>query len=60
MLTYRQFAQEQISEILIENSRIFIEKHTFENVVCGAAAIMSRPQCTKEASVAFVSLYLQG
>ena len=30
-----------------QNSNIFIEENTFENVVCEKAAILSRPQCVK-------------
>ena len=33
----------KFSEILIENSYIFIQENTFENVVCEMAAILSRP-----------------
>ena len=29
------------------NSNIFIQEHTFENVVCEMACILSRPQCVK-------------
>ena len=31
------------SEILIENSNIFIQENAFESVVCEVAAILSRP-----------------
>ena len=33
------------SEILIQNSKSFIQENAFESVVCEMAAILSRPQC---------------
>ena len=30
------------------NSHIFIQENTFETVVCGMAAILSRPHCVKK------------
>ena len=37
------------SEVLIENSYIFIDENAFENVVWKMAAILSRPQCVNSA-----------
>ena len=35
------------SEILKQNSHIFIQENAFENIVCEMAAILSRPQSIK-------------
>ena len=35
------------SEILYQNSKLFVQENAFESVVCDMAAILSRPQCVK-------------